>query len=269
MNTQRLSTLKAVENEYLTYFAEAEEHEFFTKFTDNKLPSMYSHNCIVLKETVNGADLHTQIERLFAEAQKSAAQHLYLVLHPNHAFAIHAWEAEVFDQSSLLYMTVSLDDYQGTKSNPDCKVYEATSPAQYQDAVLFDIAASVAEEEKHANYRFSYKRAYRKLPVFERHAPALSQYVAYLDDVPVGKCEISRHQAIIRIENFSVIVECQRKGVGTAILNTIAEDGKARGANEFFLVADVADTAKHMYKKLGFQTVGVEHQLLWFSLTKS
>ncbi len=264
MNTQQLSALRTVENEYLNYFAEAKEHEFFTKFTDNKLPSMYSHNCIVLKETLRGPELHTQIEQLFAEAQKNEVKHLYIVLHPNHEFAIRTWEAEVFEQSSLLYMTVSFDDYRGTKSNPDCKVYEVTSPAQYQDVLLFDIAASVAEEEKHANYRFSYKRAYRKLPVFQQHAATFSQYVAYLDDIPVGKCEISRHQEILRLENFSVIVECQRKGIGTAILNKIVEDGKARGAKEFFLVADAVDTAKDMYKKLGFQAIGVEHQLLWF-----
>lgn len=30
-----------------------------------------------------------------------------------------------------------------------------------------------------------------------------------------------------------------------------------------FLVTDAADTAKEMYKKLGFRIVGVEHQLLW------
>lgn len=262
-NTQRLSELRAIENEYLTYFAEAEDYEFCTKFTDNKLPSMYSHNCIVMKERLYGLELHAHIETLFAEARKNEAKHLYIVFHPNHEFAIRVWEADVFEQSSLLYMTVLLDDYQGAKSNTDCEVYEVTSPSHYQDAVLFDIAASVAEEEKHVNYRFSYKRAYRKQQAFERHAPALSQYVAYLDDIPVGKCEISCHQDVIRLESFSVIVECQRKGIGTAILNKIAEDGKARGAKEFFLVADAADTAKEMYRKLGFRTVGVEHQLLW------
>jgi len=252
-----------IENEYLTYFAEIEDYEFLMRFTDNQLPSMYSHNCIVLKECLNGPELHAHIETLFAEAQKSGAKHLYIVLHPNHEFAIRAWEADTFEQSSLLYMTVPFDEYRGTKAHSDCKVYEVTSPELYQDAVLFDIAASVAEEEKHANYRFSYKRAYRKLPVFKQHAPALSQYVAYLDDIPVGKCEISRHQEVLRLESFSVIVECQRKGIGTAILNKIAEDGKVRRAKEFFLVADAADTAKEMYRKLGFRTVGVEHQLLW------
>jgi spore maturation protein CgeE len=204
-----------------------------------------------------------QIEKLFAEAQQSEGKHLYIVLHPNHEFAINAWEADVFEQISLLYMAVALDDYQGVKLNTDCEVHEVTSPSHYQDAVLFDIAASLAEEEKHTNYRFGYKRAYRKKSVFQQHAPTLSQYVAYLDNIPVGRCEISYHQEILRLENFSVIVECQRKGIGTAILNKIAEDGKARGAKEFFLVADAADTAKEMYKKLGFQTIGVEHQLLW------
>ena len=263
MNTQRLSALRAIENEYLAYFAETEEHEFFTKFTDSKLPSMYSHNCFVLKETLNGSELHAQIEQLLSKARVNGAEHLFIVLHPNHAFAPLAWEADVFEQSSLLYMTAPFDEYRGTKANPDCSVYEVTSSEHYQDATLFDIAASVAEEEKHANYRFSYKRAFRKLPVFRQHAPVLNQYVAYIDNAPVGKCEISLHQNVIRPESFQVIVECQHKGIGTSILNKIMEDGKERGANEFFLVTDAADTAKDMYKKLGFQTVGVEHQLLW------
>lgn len=261
--TQRVSALRAIENEYLAYFAEAEDHEFFTRFTDNNLPSMYAHNCYVLKETLPDQDVHAQIERLFAEAQQCQAKHLHIVLHPNHAFARNAWEADIFEHSSLLYMTMSFEDYQGVKPNSICEVHEVTSPARLQDAVLFDIAASVAEEETHANYRFAYQRAYRKQQAFEQYAPALSQYVAYLENIPVGKCEISRHQEIIRLESFVVIVECQRQGIGTAILNKIAEDGKARGAKEFFLVTDAADTAKAMYKKSGFERIGVEHQLLW------
>jgi spore maturation protein CgeE len=260
---QRLSVLRKIENEYLQYFSEVEEHKHFTRFTDSELPSMYSHNCVVLKDTLDGTELHTQIESLFAEVQEHKASHLYIMMHPNNEFARNAWEADLFYQSSLLYMTVSLDAYQGRKSNTDCMVYETTTPILQQDAFLCDIVASVTESEEHVDYGFAYQRASRKRPVIAQHAPKFSQYVAYLNTVPVGKCEVSLHGEILRVESFSVVAEFQRKGIGTALLNKIAEDGKMRGCKEMFVVTDPDDMAKEMYKKVGFQSVGVEHQLLW------
>ena len=178
---QRLSALRRIENEYLQYFSDAEEHEHFVRFTDHELPSMYSHNCVLLKETLDRAALHAQIGALFADAQKRGARHLSIVLHPNLEFAMNAWEADVFGLSSLLYMTTPLDEYQGARPNAACTVCEATTPSLHQDAKLCDIAASLTEGEEHVDYGFAYQRALRKRPVLEQHAPALGQYVAYLD----------------------------------------------------------------------------------------
>jgi spore maturation protein CgeE len=259
----RLSALRRIENEYLQYFANAEEHEHFIRFTDHELPSMYSHNCVVLKETLDGMEVHKQIKALFADAQEHDANHLFIVLHPNHVFAMNAWEADLFDMSSLLYMTTPLDEYQGAKSNTACTVYKATTPSLLQDAMLCDIAASLTEGEEHVDYGFAYQRASRKRPVFEQYAPALSQYVAYLDAIPAGKCEVSLHDEILRPESFSVVAGFQRKGIGTALLNKIVENGNTRGCKELFVVTDPNDTAKEMYKKVGFQTIGIEYHLLW------
>ena len=260
---QRLSALRRIENEYLQYFSEAEEHEHFIRFADHGLPSMYSHNCVLLKETLDSAELHTQIEALFADAQEHDARHLYIVLHPNLEFAMNAWEADVFDLFSLLYMTTHLDEYCGARPNAACTVYEATTPSLYQDAMVCDIAASLTEGEEHVDYGFAYQRASRKRLVLEYHAPALSQYVAYLNAIPAGKCEVSLHDEILRPESFSVVAGFQRKGIGTALLNKIVADGKTRGCKEMFVIADSNDTAKEMYRKVGFQPVGVEYHLLW------
>jgi len=262
-NTPKLSALRRIENAYLQYFADAEEHDHFVRFTDHELQSMYSHNCVVLKESLDGMELHTQIKALFADRQEHGARNQYIVLHPNHTFAMNAWEADLFDLSLLLYMTVSVDAYQGAKPNTACTVHEATTPALLQDAMLCDVAASLTEGEDHVDYGFAYQRAARKRPVFEQHAPMLGQYVAYLDGIPVGKCEVSLHDEILRPESFSVVAGFQRKGIGTALLNKIVEDGKDRGCKELFVVTDPNDTAKEMYRKLGFQTVGVEYHLLW------
>jgi|GEM_PF-641040 len=260
---QTLAALRRIENEYLQYFAVAEEHEHFIRFSDLQLPSMYSHNCFVLKDTLTETEFHTQIEALFADAQEHDVAHLYIALHPNHAFAMNAWEAEIFELSSLLYMTVNFDEYLGCKPNSACLVYEVTTPSLLQDAMLCDIVASLMDGEEHVDYGFAHQRAARKRPLFEQHAPVLSHYVAYLDTIPVGKCEVSLHDDILRPESFSVVTGYQRKGIGTALLNKIVEDGKIRGCKEMFVVTDPSDTAKNMYKKMGFQTIGVEYYLLW------
>lgn len=259
----RLTALRDVENDYLRFFAEVEEHEHTIRFIDRKLPSMYSHNCVLLKDTLDGRALHQQIRALYDDAQERGAKHLYLVLHPNLAFVMNAWEADVFDPASLLYMTVTVDAFQGGKANTACTVQEATTPALLQDAMLCDVAASLTEGEDHVDYGFAYQRAARKLPVFANQSLALNQYVAYLDGIPVGKCDVSLHGDILRPESFSVEDGFQRKGIGTAMLNKIVEDGKARGCKELFLVTDPNDTAKEMYRKVGFQVVGVEYHLLW------
>jgi hypothetical protein len=104
---------------------------------------MCSLNCVALKETLDGAAIRQQIEALFAEAQEHNAKHLYIVLHPNHAFAMKAWKADLFDLSSLVYMTVSPDEYQGAKPNMNFTVYKATTPSLHQDAVWCNIVASL------------------------------------------------------------------------------------------------------------------------------
>lgn len=255
--------LRNIENEYLRFYAAAEEHDRYVRFADNLLPSMYSYNCAVLKEKLSAAEVHEQIGALLAEATEHAARHLYIVLHPNHSFAANPREAEAFEVSSLLYMTVPFDEFRGAKPNASCEVCEATTPALRDDAMICDIADSVMGGEAHVDYGFAYRRAARKRLAFERRAPYLSQYVAYLDGVPVGKCEVSLHGDIVRPESFAVLPAYQRKGIGTAMLDKIVEDGKTRGCKEMFLVTDPNDTAKEMYRKLGFRTVGLEHQLLW------
>jgi spore maturation protein CgeE len=263
MKSPRLAELKRVENEYLQYFAEAEEHEHYIRFTDNELPSMYSHNCFVFKESLDGTELHTQIKALYDNTQERDANHLFIVLHPNIAFTMDTWEADIFTPSSLLYMTVAVEAYKRANPNTECTVFEATAPPYSYDAMWCDIAASLLESEEHVDYAFAYQRAARKRPEFEQYTPKLSNYVAYLDGIPAGKCEVSYHDGIIRPESFLVAKGFQRKGIGTALLNKIVEDGKERGGKELFVVADANDTAKEMYKKAGFLTVVVEHQLLW------
>ena len=90
--SQRLSALRRVEDEYLQYFADVEEHEHSSRFTDRELPSMYSHNCILLKDSLDRMALHAQIEALYAKAREHDAPHLFIVLHPNLGFSPSAWE---------------------------------------------------------------------------------------------------------------------------------------------------------------------------------
>lgn len=260
---EKLSALRDIENEYLRYFARVEEYEHYTRFTDPELPTMYSHNCVVFKGTLTEPELHRQIRILFEDAQARGAAHLCIDLHPNHPFTMNDWEAERFERSSVLYMTMPLEAFRKAAANTACEVRRATTPVLCQDAMWCGITASLMEGSKHIDYEFACRSASRKHAVFEMYPATFSRYVAYLDGIPVGKCEVSRHGAIFCPDSFLVVRGFQRRGIGTAILGRIVEEARAAGGRELFLLTDAEDTARDMYAKAGFQAVGVEHNLLW------
>ena len=69
-----LSRLREIENEYLQFFAEVQEGEDAIRFTDPNLPDMYSHNCTLLKEGLEGARLHARIKALYEAAREHAVE---------------------------------------------------------------------------------------------------------------------------------------------------------------------------------------------------
>jgi spore maturation protein CgeE len=63
------------------------------------------------------------------------------------------------------------------------------------------------------------------------------------------------HKGIAKIEDFSVIPMHQRKGYGTTILKALLDAAIKEDSHTIYLVTDEDDTAKEMYKRIGFSKI--------------
>lgn len=88
-------------------------------------------------------------------------------------------------------------------------------------------------------------------------------YICYYDKIPVGSCELFLNDGIAKIEDFTVSPEYQRRGIGTTILKYVIDIALSNKAELIYLSADEADTAKEMYKKLGFEKVSESYALVF------
>lgn len=83
-------------------------------------------------------------------------------------------------------------------------------------------------------------------------------YVAYVGDEIVGYCGLCVVQDEGQITNVVVKRKYQNRGIATTLLKETMEEAKKRGAYNFTLEVRVSNqSAKVLYEKLGFVSVGV------------
>lgn len=88
-------------------------------------------------------------------------------------------------------------------------------------------------------------------------------YVCYIGDEPIGVCDWMLHGEKVRMEEFLILDEWQRKGFGTEMIRVMMRDALNRGASHMYLTAYEEESAQEMYRKLGFVVVAQELQLIW------
>ena len=76
--------------------------------------------------------------------------------------------------------------------------------------------------------------------------PTVQQIIAYLDNQAVGGVDLLVREDTVEIDNFFVIEEYQRQGIGTEIQKFVMD---IAGSRTVILVADAEDTPKDMYLK--------------------
>lgn len=72
-------------------------------------------------------------------------------------------------------------------------------------------------------YAFLYKCNIRKKDIFLKNPNKFVYFIAYINNVPVGKCEVFFNEHLLRIESLLVSVSYRNKGIASSILNAIKE----------------------------------------------
>jgi ribosomal protein S18 acetylase RimI-like enzyme len=93
--------------------------------------------------------------------------------------------------------------------------------------------------------------------VMERVAGA-TFFVARVDGVPAGMCELYIHDGVAQIEDVNTLEEFRGRGVARSVVLAAADAARAEGASLVFLLADDDDWPKGLYARLGFDPIGSE-----------
>ncbi len=118
------------------------------------------------------------------------------------------------------------------------------------------INVDILANQQHMGEDFAKRRIERKSEVYRSTDTNLDLFVCYADNKPIGNCELLHNDNIVKIEDFDILTDYQRKGYGTQFLKFLLEEAHKYGSEIAYLVTDQEDSAKEMYTKCGFSKVG-------------
>lgn len=239
-----------------------DETELYYFIGNRKVPSMYSNNKIVLDFVPTAEELDILEDNFLDYAYDLNLAYYSFVLPMNQPLApdLFASIGEVGYEISLTKLMVL-----------DPADFKATTKAKdtYGDRlVLKEVDSSIEQDYFNFNQVFdkaiddSGQFAAQKLNYYpwflaENNTTALA---VYIDDKLVAITDIIRLAHAYEIDNFQVLDDYQRQGIGSLIQQWVCDKALAEG-KMIILSADADDTPYDMYVKQGYQDQGMQISL--------
>ena len=236
-----------------------DETELYYFIGNRKVPSMYSNNKIVLDFIPTAEELDILEDNFLDYAYDLNLAYYSFVLPMNQPLApdLFASIGEVGYEISLTKLMVL-----------DPADFKATTKAKdtYGDRlVLKEVDSSIEQDYFNFNQVFdkaiddSGQFAAQKLNYYpwflaENNTTALA---VYIDDKLVAITDIIRLAHAYEIDNFQVLDDYQRQGIGSLIQQWVCDKALAEG-KMIILSADADDTPYDMYVKQGYQDQGMQ-----------
>lgn len=86
-------------------------------------------------------------------------------------------------------------------------------------------------------------------------------YFVFDNKKPVGFICSFKYKDAAKLEDFVIQDEYQKKGYGSCLFFYVIEELKRQGIHDIYLTADLEDTPKVMYERMGFTEVGRRYQV--------
>lgn len=236
-----------------------DETELYYFIGNRKVPSMYSNNKIVLDFVPTAEELDILEDNFLDYAYDLNLAYYSFVLPMNQPLApdLFASIGEVGYEISLTKLMVL-----------DPADFKATTKAKdtYGDRlVLKEVDSSIEQDYFNFNQVFdkaiddSDQFAEQKLNYYpwflaENNTTALA---VYIDEKLVAITDIIRLAHAYEIDNFQVLDDFQRQGIGSLIQQWVCDKALAEG-KMVILSADADDTPYDMYVKQGYQDQGMQ-----------
>ena len=82
--------------------------------------------------------------------------------------------------------------------------------------------------------------------------------VVEIDGRPIGGLFLETHSDALFIHEIQLLPDCQGAGIGTAILQGVVEQARARNLPTELAVVEANERARRLYERVGFTVVAVE-----------
>jgi ribosomal protein S18 acetylase RimI-like enzyme len=145
------------------------------------------------------------------------------------------------------------------------------------DEFLFAVyASSRADELELANWNTWQKETFLRMQFSAQHQYYVENYphaefqVILFNGQPVGRLYVHRRSDEIRIMDITLLPEYQKRGIGSALLNQILEEG-ANNHLPVTIHVERFNPALHLYERLGFHLAedkGVYYFMKWLPTAK-
>jgi spore maturation protein CgeE len=235
-----LNNIYSMENEYVKLFSEAKEDEETISFNDLNIPDMYTHNFILYKNNNGLYDyIVNQLNHLQSKGFLRIVTHYKVEQDLINRLPVKP-EVTIYD----IYHKKS-SEYEDIKANPDCKVIKANSSKLLDDGIRVDIKANQVD----MGLDFATRRIHRKSKAYQDPNSTIDFYVCYCNDKPIGNIEYATANDVVKLEDFDILPNYQRKGFGSTVLKHLLQVAYNNHIEDVYLVTDQSDTAKEIGEK--------------------
>lgn len=258
MDARLYQKIIACETEYIRCFSTFTEEDQVIRYRNDKLPDMYDHNYTFIKDFPAGEDpslsgetieriLRAEIGRNRMESKDFCKLSMNRRPQENWLEGISP-KPEIQHYGLYAYLQMQSTEW---KVADGYSIRKVDSPSMVEDLVSMDMVhdgGSCGED-------FCSRRAHLRGAVYLSGSP-LNCWICYWNGIPVGNVDLFCHDGIVKIEDFAVLPDYQRRGIGTAIMKDRIDHALSGNAEMIYLVADEEDTPKEMYRRMGFEKVG-------------
>lgn len=229
------------EHAYIECFAKKEQLPTFNRYVDSLIIDMYSHNLTYITKEMNLSEFYETIKT----EKKARTKQGFLNIQVDKIYD----ETEVFKNLGLSWKTLlsyyqfDLSKLNKLKTRKDCYIRKLDEK-QLKVALAFDLYTNGDE----LGEQFTIDRFDRRSKVY-LESDKVDCYLCYIDNLVVAHCDLFIHEGVAKIEDFDVMPDMQRQGIGTTVLNALVSIAVEKGASIVYLITDTEDTAKEMYEK--------------------
>lgn len=249
------------EMHYIQAFSEVTVGEKIDQYADEHLVDMYAHNFSFIKKSCSLVEILKHIKEQEDARKRKGFLQLYFEDGRTEQDIQSIVEATTFKLEVETLGRYRLQDnalVNSWREVEGCKVIVEADEKAVEDGVKLDVAT----DGERLGEDFCTRRA-RRFGEVSINNPHFYNHLIYKDGQCIGNCVLFVHEGVAKVESFVILPEQRGKGYGITLFKAVCQKALEVGAKTIYLNADEEDTPKELYKKLGFEKVGVHYELLW------